>query len=1109
MRAKLLLGIACSVALLPIAIASPAAAQSAQSTTTASPPETARPSLYEPSLSPDAGMIVFVSGGDIWEVPASGGVAHLLVTGAATEGRPLYSPDGKRLAFTSTRGGSANIFVLDLASGAISRITYAEANEELDAWSVDGQFLYFASAANDVGRVPDIFRVSAAGGTPVEVSRERYLSEFQAAPSPDGSAIVLAARGISNAQWWRNGHSHIDETELWLKPLAEGAPYRKLVADGAKHAWPMWTPDGAAILYMSDSSGTENLWRLALAPGAAPQPLTRFADGRLLYPAMAANGSAIVFERDFGNWRYDLRSGQAAPVPIALRGAPAREERRHVTLSSFARMSVSPDGQKLAVIAHGELFAVPAKDGGQAQRLTISKGAERELVWSPDSRRIAYVTERGLAHVIAEMEVATGKETLLTSRGVASVPAYSPDGKSIAYVMDNKELRVIGLAQPGRLASDRLLFTGAVATDERDGPRPTWSPDGAWIAFPLTDRRSFTNVSVIPAAGGPARPVSFLANGQMGGIAWSPDGKYILLDTAQRSEDSRIVRVDLLPHVPKYREDTFRDLFKTEKSPGTPAAPADSQAKTDSPAPLPSPKGKGKDAVAAPPPAKPAPVAIVWEGLRERATLLPLGLSADSPAITADGKTLVFRASERGQTNLYSYNLDELATEPPVAQQISQSARAKGDFALTADGKTLFYLDGGSVISTPLETPRPKAIAIAAAMDVDFAAEKQIVFDQAWGALDRRFFDPAFNGKDWKALRARFQPYVDGAQTSDELRRNINLMIGELNASHSGINRPARGDGALPTDRVGRIGLHFDRAAYESGRGLVVRQVIDLGPASIAKVRAGDRLVSIDGRAIGPNDNLDALLENKVGRRVSLVVETASGRRDVVVQPVSAAVESGLHYRQWVAGRRAMVEKLSGGRLGYVHIPDMSSDSLNQLYLDLDAENQGRQGVVIDIRNNNGGFINGYALDVFSRRNFLTMTPRDLFAVPSRQALGQRALGLPTVLLTNESSLSDAEDFTEGYRALGLGKVVGQPTSGWIIYTGPEPLIDGSTVRVPSTRIQDAAGRDLEMNPRPVDVAVERPLGESLSGGDAQLEAAVRLLLDQLGGKQGSPPSRP
>lgn len=211
----------------------------------------ARAAFAEPSLSPDGSLIAFASGGDIWEVAATGGTARPLVTDAATEGRPLYSPDGTRLAFTSTRGGSQNLYVLDLASGAVTRLTYAESAEELDAWSPDGKYLYFASGVADVGRQADIYRVAASGGTPMQVSREKYLAEFQAAPSPDGTMLAINARGLSGAQWWRNGTSHIDETELWLKPVAEGGAYRRLLPGGEKHAWPMWSRDGHSIVYMS------------------------------------------------------------------------------------------------------------------------------------------------------------------------------------------------------------------------------------------------------------------------------------------------------------------------------------------------------------------------------------------------------------------------------------------------------------------------------------------------------------------------------------------------------------------------------------------------------------------------------------------------------------------------------------------------------------------------------------------------------------------------------------------------------------------------------------------------------------------------------------------
>lgn len=1049
-----------------------------------------KPALTQPAASPDGRTIAFASGGDIWEVASSGGAAHLLITDAATEARPLYSPDGRRLAFTSTRGGSTNIYLLDLASGAVTRLTWSEANEELDSWSADGKWLYFASSANDPGGTPDVYRVAAEGGTPIEVSREDYLSEYQAAPSPDGSTVALVTRGISFSQWWRNGHSHIDESEVWLKPLNDST-YRRLLPADAKQAWPMWKPGGASLVYMSDRSGAENLWEVPVA-GGQPTQLTHFTDGRLLFPTMAADGKTILFERDMAVWKYDPAAGQAAEVPITLRGAPATEGKRHIGVGSFTRLAISPDGQKVAVIGHGEVFAANAKEGGTAQRITESIGAEREVGWSPDSRRIVYVSERGLDRRIAEYDVAADRETMLTGAGIATVPVYAPDGKSLAYVLNDRELHLLTLAAPGKPATDKVLFTGTLSTDESDGPRPTFSPDGRWIAFPLVDQRSFVNVHVVATAGGTARPVSFLANGQMGRIAWSPDGKYLLIDTAQRSEDSRIVRIDLLPHVPRYKEDVFRDLFKP-KPPGEPA-PDKVEAPAPAPKPLPAAVKRGAPATPAKPPVP--PVEIVWEGLRERTTILPLGLSAEQPVIASDGKTLVFRAREKGQDNLYSYNLDELATEKPVAQQISASDRQKADAALTADGKTLFYLDGGRILSTPLEKPAPKAIAVTGDMDVDFATEKQIVFDEAWSVLDRYFFDAGFNGHDWKALRAHYQPYVDGARTSDELRRVIGLMIGDLDASHSGIARPRGGFGSLPQGRVGMLGLRFDRAAYEAGRGLIVSEVVPLSPAAIeGKIVPGERIVSIDGKAIGPHDNLDALLENRVGQRVAVGIAGSAGPRKVMLKPVSLTTIDGLAYRGWVDGRRAYVAKLSGGKLGYVHLADMSSQSLDQLYLDLDADNQAKQGVVIDIRNNNGGFVNGYALDVFTRRNYMTMEPRGLYPFPARQALGQRALGLPTILVTNESSLSDSEDFTEGYRALGLGKVVGQPTAGWIIYTWSESLIDGSTVRVPRARIRTASGENMEMHPRPVDIAVERPLGETGAGTDAQLEAAVKQLL--------------
>jgi tricorn protease len=1064
--------------------------------------QTALPSLSDPAISPDGREIAFVSGGDIWTVAAAGGEAHLLVTHPATESRPLYSPDGTKLAFVSTRTGAGNIYVLTLATGELMRLTYSDRPDSLDGWSHDGKWIYFTSAVNDVAGQGDIFRVSSSGGTPLEVSHERYLGEFESAPSPDGQTIVLMAKGLSFAQWWRNGHAHIDETEVWLKPVAESGKYRMLLKADAKHAWPMWSGDGKTIFYMSDASGAENIWAVPVGAPESATELTHFKEGRVLWPSIGDGGKTIVFERNFTIWKMDTATGKAERVPITLRGVPASPGVTHVSETNFSTLALSPDGKKIAVIAHGEVFAASAKDGGEAQRLTHTPTAESEPAWSADSMKLVYRSEagsgEGSGHNLVMYDFATGKESVLTQAGNDDAnPQWAPDGKSIAYVRNDKELHVVVVPVKDAAAADRVVASGEL-------PRSavTWSPDGQWIAFTRQDKRAFRNVHVVAAAGGESHPVSFLANGETASkIAWSPDGHYLLFDTAQRSEQVQIARVDLLPHVPKYREDEFRELFRPSKTPGTPsspnapATPATTPSTEDKPATEEKPPTPAAGAGAVDAKKKPEPVKIVFEGIRDRLTLLPLGLNAEAPVISADGKVLLFAARSANQLGLYTYSLEELSKEPPVARQLTSTPGRKTDYAFSPDAKDVFYLENGSVKSMTVESRTPKTIAVTAPMQIDFDVEKKVVFEEAWETLNRRFYDANFNGRNWLKLHDEWAPYIAGVKTSDELRRDINLLIGELNSSHSGINRGIGSGNGLQPVQVGNLGLRFDREAYEAGKGLIVREVIALGPAAIeGSIKPGDRLVSVNGEAVGAK-NLDGMLEDTVGKRVVLSVETYGKTRDAVVRPVSSVAAVGLLYRQWVEERRALVDRVSGGKLGYVHLADMSDASLQQLYIDLDAQNEAKQGVVVDVRNNNGGYINGYALDVFTRQNYLMMTPRGLSPVPSRQNLGQRALGLPTVLVTNESSLSDAEDFTEGYRSLKLGKVVGEPTAGWIIFTGAQPLIDGSAVRVPGWRIQDLRGQTMEMHPRPVDVEVARPLGETETGSDAQLERAVKELL--------------
>ncbi|HEX5706630.1 MAG TPA: S41 family peptidase [Pyrinomonadaceae bacterium] len=1107
-------------------------ARAHESRLVAQPAQTAAalPSFAEPSLSPDRSEIAFVSGGDVWTVDAEGGEARLLVSHPANEYRPLYSPDGRRLAFGSSRTGTGDIYVLNFDTGELRRLTFDDGLEQPDAWSRDGRFVYFSSTTRDIAGFNDIHRVAAEGGTPMQVSADRYGNEFQAAPSPDGAHLAFTGRGYS--QWWRRGSSHIDQSEIWLMRNQSTSAYERVSEGGARDNWPMWGNEGRAIFYVSDRGGAQNVWTKPLA-GSAARQLTSFRDGRVLWPSISYDGRLIVFERDFRIWRMDTSGGRAEQVNITLRGAPAGpgvERARYA--DQIQELALAPDGKKVAFVVRGEVFAASSTDGGDAARVTTSHAPESAVTWSPDSRRLVYISDRDPTPHLFLYDFATNTETRLTNTtGADAAPRYSPDGKWIAFERDGRELRVINTESK----QERLLANASLERPPLNSDRPyVWSPDSRWIAFTPVAEKLFRNVWLVSVDGGAARQISFLANvGGSNTVSWSPDGTFIMFDTGQRTESGQLARVDLIPRTPRFREDQFRELFREEtprtlaptlrrqevqQPTPTPTPPAETPtpsptpdpAATPQPSPTPAPANATPTPTPTPTPGgDKKPVEVVFDEIRKRLSLLPVGVDVRYHSISPDGKHAMMIAGAENQLNIYVYPLDELSREPTVARQLTATPGFKSYAQFSPDSREIFYLESGRVQVVPLDQRLPtRSLAVAAEMDVDFAREKMEVFRQGWSWMRDNFYDPAYHGVDWQAARERYGPHVAGARTPEEMRRVMSLMVGELNASHLGVFNP----GTATQVTTGRLGLRFDRAEYESTGRLRVTEVIPLGPAALARdaatgerareIKVGDYVLAVDGRQVDARTNIDELLNYKINRRVVLVVASSgegASRREVAVRPVNLQTEKALLYRKWVEEKRAYVARVSGGKLGYAHMFDMSSASLAQLYVDLDAENHAREGVVIDVRNNNGGFVNVYAIDVLARRSYLGMQPRGFGRAPARTVLGQRALELPTVLVTNQYSLSDAEDFAEGYRSLGLGRVVGEPTSGWIIYTSNVGLLDGTVFRLPFMKITTSDGVNMELNPRPVDVTVRRPVGESYTERDSQLDAAVRTLLGRGG----------
>ena len=1057
------------------------------------------PAFAEPGISPDGREIAFVHGGDIWVVPAQGGEARLLVANAANESRPIYSPDGARLAFISNRAGSPDIWILTLIDGSVRRLTFDDGSEQLDGWSRDGRWIYYSTSAHDISGMSDVYRVSSDGGTPMPVAADRYASEFMSAPAPNGAAVAIVGRGFGLSQWWRKGHSHLDESELWLvRGDGTAAPrYEQITQRDAKQQWPMWG-DAGSLYFVSDRSGAQNLW-VKPSQGDA-RALTTFRDGRVLWPTITADAKTIAFERDFGIWTYDVATQRAHEVPITARGVAIDGASEHLTLTTgFTDLALSPDGKKLAFIARGEVFAASSADGGDATRLTTTPAAEAQVTWAPDSRRVAYVANRDGAWNIYLYDFASSTETALTSGRTHSVsPRFSPDGKQIAFLRNATELCVVSLDTK----QVRVLAHGTFGRPPFFLERPiAWSPDGRWIAYLSGGTKLFMNAYVVPAAGGDTHQVSWLANTRATSISWSGDGGFLLLDTGMRTEPGSLARVDLLPFSPKFREDQFAALFRDE-TPGrtTPGAPTPARQRTDS-TPPDSSGTRRTDS---------RPVRVVFDDIRTRLSMVPIGVDVGVQALSPDGKQVVVTSNVAGQTNLFAYAFDEFATDPAVTRQITTTPGNKTSLQFAPDGKSVWFLEQGHIVNVVLESRAAKQLAVRAEVDVNFAREKWDVFHQAWEYLNDNFYDPEFHGTDWAAVHASYAPYIAGSSTPDEMRRVLSLMIGEMNASHMGISAPP--PAGAPSASVGKLGLEFDRGVYEQRGRLRVTAVIPNAAAALTEnIKVGDYVLAVDGTPIGPRVSLDSLLSFKVGKRTLLRVSAdanGANARDVPIRPRSTAFEKQMLYRAWIEERRAIVSRLSNGRLGYVHMFDMGGNALTQLNLDLDAEMHERAAVVFDVRNNTGGFMNGYALDVLSRKPYVDMVRRGVPSVPGRPILGQRALEKPTILITSQGTLSDGENFTEGYRTMRLGSVVGEPTAMWDVYTGGGTMVDGTVVRLPFMRNAQLDNAALERASRQVDIRVDRPMGESYTGRDIQLERAVQELLAQLRATQtqaGSP----
>lgn len=1035
------------------------------------------PMPRHPALSPDGRQIAFSWQGDLWLAGSDGGRAVRLTAHPAYDHAPVWFPDGRRLAFVSDRENSNDVYVLELPSGQPRRVTFHQEDDR--AMGVIGEDLVFLSRRHEAwDRQAGVYRIPAAGGT--EEMMVRILAQ-EAVPSPDGRYLALVRGSTPPSRRHYRGAANRD---LWLLEIGTGELARLTETD--------WDEDGVAwagngvLVFRSDNGGdTRNLFRLDLDTKTLTQ-VTHHQGKDVRFPTTSRDGSLAAYE--LWDAIYTVSTdGSGEPRRLVFQVpadvlTPAVE--RNTFRADADQVAISPDGSQVALVVRGNVYVTAQRSKELAAiapaptvRVTEMPAREQDVAWGPDGTTLVYASDRDGRGELYRARPAGGgpfwsatrftEERLTRHEEDDSRPAFSPDGTRLAFVRGRGTLMVADA--DGR--HERTIYSTWANLNFR------WSPDSRWLAFSYQDAHGNSEVWIVAADGG--EPVNISQHPDLDSDpVWSSDGRRLYWKTRRQQRSMDIWGVFLSRADHERTPEQWVALLSEEGSrsarPGRQGAAAE------------------KDGADPPPPQ----VVIDFEGLHERAqAVTTLASEVGDYAVSPDGRTLVFAADPDGQMDLYRVRFDgkELT-------RLTTGGQRPGQLAFSKDGKTVYYRTGrGTVASVGLDGRAGDPVPFAARHEVAVEALRGQVFDEAWRALDRVFYDPDFHGVDWKLQAERYRPLALQASTRRDYEDVMNLMLGELNASHMGFRSPPAEERA----RTGMLGIEI--AVPRDGRGVVVTDVLPDTPAARLDValRVGDRITAIDGRPLEGNANFFELLADTVDRPIVLEVAGEDGDREAVVTPTGLWAVRSARYREWVRERRALVEEWSEGRLGYIHIQGMNLPSLEEFQRELFAAADGREGLLIDVRNNGGGWTTDYLLAMLMVQRHAWTVPRgadpDIRAYPGDR-LPMPAWTRPAAVLADQASFSNAEIFSWAFRTLGRGKVIGMPTFGAVISTGGLRLTDGSFVRLPGRGWYVAgSGINMENNGCPPDVLVAQPPEQDLTAdADDQLARAAEVLLAEL-----------
>ncbi len=860
---------------------------------------------------------------------------------------------------------------------------------------------------------PELFLVAARGGP------ARQVSAFEGrdgAFAPGGDRIVYV-RGPGS--WYRQGYRGSANDDIWVMN-ADGSNNQQLTSHLGQDNYPQWSPDGKYIYYVSDClGGVANVVRQEVdpkrgkpVPGKGAERVTDQKNERVRRVRLSAGGEWLVYESGADIWVHSLKDRTSRKLQIEINADDKQNSDKITTFNSGAtEFAVSHDERHIAFVVHGEIFLMP-RTGGKARRLTDSPAADHGIAWSPDNKRILFLSDRSGFEDVYALEADDPDHPELTSahrfkvKQLTNTPAaevgltFSPDGTRVGFLRGGTLVTM----NPDGTGEKVIVSQGRVFDFE-------WSPDSRWICYVRMDGSFASELYIVPAGGAteqdPPRNITRFAT-YNGGVTWSRAGNKLAF-ISQRVQNTSSAYV-----------------LSLQK----PAAAGVSS---------------GKE--------------IDWEGIHLRVKQ-PTPMTVSECAISGDGLRIAFRATQDGQSDLWIASTDG-GQVTRVTTGDTRPAQIQWSRVFPSQ---LFFKDGtGHIRSLFLTGSSPTATEIAFQAKMVIRQDELFteIFDQSWRALNDHFYDAQFHGVNWAAVREKYRGLVKHCALKEDLYTLIALMLGELNASHLGITS----NFGTADQETADLGLIFDRTF--AGPGLKIVEIVHGGPADRRglNLHSGDVVLAMDGEPIDGKTDTAKLLNDKVGEAIELTVASesadAKAKRRVEVMGVKRTATAMLLYERWIAKNAERVTQLSKGKLGYIHIAAMDEVGLARFVRSLYSDNFDKEGIVLDVRYNGGGFTHDQILNYLVGKEHTIFMQRD-----GLQGLVLRSFDRkwtrPLVLLINNRSYSDAEIFPHAFRTWGLGKLVGQPTGGHVIGTYTVELIDGSTFRVPRTGIHTIKGVNME-----------------------------------------------